>query len=161
MVVYELEVIDGPDKGAHGPFRINLYNASDKARAIAESQQAALCYVTGVFMLEDTVQLHNRPFVVDVEEQPLTPQQVAAQAEGKTVTPFTQVRKILDMDCNEPKGGQAQAPAAAPAPAAAGWGQGAAATPAASPAPAAAPAAAWSQGASAAASGGTPAWGKR
>lgn len=178
MIVFELEVIDGPAKGSHGPMRINLYSSSDKARAIAESQFSALCHATGVFMVQDTSQLHEVPFAVDVEAQSLTPQQVEKQQQGQTVTPFTQVRKILDINGNEPKGGAAapaqggqaawggaapaQAPAAAPAPAAGGWGGGGGQvqTPAASaPAPAAAPAAQWSQ--SSAPAGGAPAWGKR
>lgn len=167
MIVFELEVIDGPNIGAHGPFRLNVYSSSDKARSIAESQLSALCHATGVFMLQDTAQLHGIPFAVDVEAQTLTPQQVAQQAEGKTVTPFTQVRKILDINGNEPKGGghqqaaapaQQAAPSPAPAPAAA-WGGGAASTPAATPA--AAPAAsAWAQNASGGAAAGKPAWGK-
>lgn len=176
MIVFELEVIDGPGMGSHGVMRLNLYSSSDKARAIAESQFSALCYATGVFMVTDTSQLHDRPFAVDVEEQPLTPQQVEKKNAGETVRPFTQVKKILDIQGNEPKAHGQQAPAqqgawggaapaqqptqapAAPAPApAAAWGG---AAPAAQPAqaPAAAPAAAWGQQA---ASGGAPAWGKR
>lgn len=187
MVVYDLEVIDGPGKGQTGPYRVNLYNASDKARSIAESQQSALCYVTGKFLINDTAELHNIPFVVDVEEQILTPQQVAKQAAGEQVRPFTQVKKVLDINCNEPKGnGQAQ-PAPAPAPvqqqqapapaqaaqgawggqptnqaqapaqAPAAWG-GAASAPAPVQPPAQPPAQAWSQAPAAA---GQPAWGKR
>lgn len=179
MIVYDLEVTDGPNKGAKGPMRINLYSASDKARSIAETQQAALCYVTGKFLINDTAELHGIPFAVDVEEQTLTPQQVEKQSRGEQVRPFTQVRKILDISGNEPKGagnGQAQAAAPAAAPAAAwggqppaqapaqapaptqagGWGG---AAPAQSPAPAPAPAAGWNQ--NAAAPAGQPAWGKR
>jgi len=91
MIVYQLQVIDGPAKGAEGPYRVNLYNASDKARSIAESQMSALCYVTGKFMnvIGDTCELHNIPFVVEVKEQTLTPAQVEKKNNGETVTPFT------------------------------------------------------------------------
>lgn len=184
MIVYQLQVIDGPAKGAEGPYRVNLYNASDKARSIAESQQAALCYVTGVFLIQDTAQLHNIPFVVEVKEQALTLQQVEKKNAGETVTPFTQVVKVYDIQGNEPKGGAAQAAPAqhqqqapqqppvqqqAPAPAAGGWAPQAPQQPAAGawggggqvqhPAPAAPAAGGWAQGGSVAT--GKPAWGAK
>lgn len=184
MVVYELEVIDGPGKGSKGLMRINLYNASDKARQIAESQQAALCYVTGKFLINDTQELHGIPFAVDVGLQDLTPEQKVKQANGDTVTPFTQVNKILDIQGNEPRGaGNASAPPAqqqaaqppaaapaaqgtwggnnAPAPAANAWGGNAQAQ-AQPPAPAPA-AAGWQQGGNAQAGGATgkPSWGAK
>ena len=179
MIVYQLQVIDGPAKGAEGPYRVNLYNASDKARSIAESQQAALCYVTGVFLIQDTAQLHNIPFVVEVKEQALTLQQVEKKNAGETVTPFTQVHKVFDIQGNEPKGGAAQAPAQAPqqppaqqqapAPAAGGWASQAPQQPAAGAwggggqvqhtAPAAPAAGGWAQGGSVAT--GKPAWGAK
>ena len=148
MVVLELEVIDGPNKGAVGNMIINLYSSSDKARSIAESQFAALGYVTGVFMITDTAQLHGKPFAVDVQEQSLTSEQQAKKAAGETVTPFTQVRKILDMNGQEPKanGTASAAPANAPAPAA--WGG---ATPAQAPAQQQPAAGAWGGGQQAAA----------
>lgn len=184
-IIYELEAIDGPAMGRHHTMKVPVYSAGDKARAFGEARQSAICHVTGVFLVSDTAALHNIPFVVDVEEQALTSQQLEKQSKGESVSPFTQIKRILDINCNEPKaGGQAQpaqapaqAPAAAPAPAAGGWGgqppaQAPAAAPAAAwggsapaaqapaPAPAAAPAAAgWNQQAPAA--GGSPAWGKR
>ena len=141
MVVFELQVTDGPAKGASGPMRINLYNASDKARQIAEAQMSALCHATGVFMLQDTQQLHGIPFAVDVTEQPLTPQQVEKQQKGEKVTPFTQVSKILTANGELPgvQGGQQSQPQqSAPAQGnGGGWGQG---TQQNSPSPAPAPA---------------------
>lgn len=174
MVVFELEVIGGPNQGATGNMNINLYNASDKARTIAEGQMSALCHATGVYMLQDTSQLHNLPFAVEVVNQPLTAQQKEKQDRGETVTPFTQVRKILDYNGNEPKGAgqqqqqphQQQAPAPAPAPAQnAAWGGGQAAQAPAQQAQApaqqaAAPAAAWGQG-NAGGGAAKPSWGKQ
>lgn len=174
-IQFDLEVIDGPGKGASGALRVNLYSASDAARRIAESQFAALCYVTGVFMVEETAQLHNIPFAVDVVEQALTSDQQAKKAAGENVTPFTQVRKILDINGQEPKAqGQqpaqqtqqpAQQPAQAPAPQqpaqTAGWGAAPAQQPAQQPVqqqPAAT--GGWAQQ-PAQAAGGAPAWGKR
>lgn len=181
MVVFELQVIDGPSKGASGTWRINLYSASDKARAIAESTFSALCYAVNEFMVTHTEVLHGKPFAVVVGEQGLTDEQKVKQANGEKVTPFTEVKRVLNADGSEIKGGgQAQAPAPAPqqqyaapaqAPAAQqawGGGQQAAQAPAQgwggqpqgqAPAPAPAPAAGgWQQGAAA---GGKPSWGKQ
>jgi len=173
MLVFELLAIPGSEHaGATGFHRLNLYHANEKPRQIAESQLSALCHVTGVFMVQDTSQLHNIPFVVEVKAQPLTQSQIDKQAAGETVTPFTQVHKVFDMNGNEPgraAGQPAPAPApqqqyaAAPAPAPAAQGGWGAPPPAAAPAPAPAPAPAaggWSQQAAPAA-GAQPAWGKR
>lgn len=183
MVVYELQVIAGPKEGATGPLRLNLYSSSEQARHIAEKQFSALCHATGVYLVQDTSQLHNIPFGVVVTEQPLTAEQQAKKDAGQNVTPFTQVSRILRADGSDPAGPpanmqqQAAAPAPqqqyappAPAPAAAptGWAapapqQAPAPAPAAggwggAPAPAPAPAAGgWQQGAAA----GNPAWAKK
>lgn len=153
-----LRIIDGPNKGGEGVYRLNLYNASPKAAEIAHRQMSALCHVTGVFRVQQSEQLHNIPFVVEVEPQKDNPQ-------------YTQVSRVYDMAGNEPgkapqgqAGAQPQqqpqqfAPAPAPAPAAApaaAWGAPAQQQPAAAPAPAAG---GWNQAAPAAA-GGQPAWG--
>jgi hypothetical protein len=184
MVAFELEVIDGPARGAGGMWNVNLYSASDKARAIAEAQFSALCHATGQFLVNHTEELHGKPFAVVVTEQQLTPEQKVRQADGQTVKPFTQVSRILRADGSEVKGGgsapqvqqqapqqYAQQPAApvqpqqppaawggAPAqaqPTANGWGG---AAPAQQPAQAPAPAAGWQQGAPA---GNRPAWGAK
>lgn len=180
MVVFELLAIPGsPFAGATGLYRINLYNASDKARQIAEGQMSALCHVTGVFLINDTSQLHNVPFVVEITEQGLTKDQQEKKDAGQQVTPFTQVKKVYDMAGNEPGKAAGGAPTPAPAqqqqpaqqawvapaqqaPAATGWAAPAQQQPAQQqvPAPAAAPAQqGWTQQAPAA--GGAPAWGKR
>lgn len=152
MVVFELQCIGGAAQGQTGTLMLNLYNKSDKAREIAEKQLSALCHAVGVFLLQNTEQLHNIPFGVEVTTRPLTPEQIQKQQAGETVAPYTQVNKILDSNGNEPKasgqqqqqapapqqqqaaqqpagnggwGGGQQQPAqqaAAPAPAAGGWG---------------------------------------
>lgn len=161
FLLLTLRIIDGPAKGQSGAYRLNLYNASQKAAEIAHRQMSALCHVIGVFRVQSSEQLHNLPFVVEVEPQKDTPQ-------------YTQVVRVFDMAGNEPgkapanngaaaqpqqfqqpQQQQPQQPAAAPA--AAAWGQPAQGQPA--PAPAAAPAAAWQQGGGQPAAGGQPAWG--
>lgn len=184
-VAFSLRIIDGPNTGQTGAYRLNLYHADAKTAEIANRQLSALCYVTGVMQLQDTQALHNIPFVVEVTQQKLTAEQQTAQASGQQVTPYTQVSRVYYMDGREPgKEGQSPpaaqpmvsapaAPVASPAgPAGGAWaaGPGAPAGPApvagaawgpAAPAPATADA--WQQGAAPAApagAAGKPAWGR-
>lgn len=161
-----LKIIDGPQQGTVGAYRLNLYHSNQQTVEIAHRQLSAVCHVTGQFMLQDSAQLHNIPFIVEVGPQ-------------KNDAQYTEVKKVFDINGNEPgKAGQGQAPqqpaqqpqtgfapqqqAPAQQPAAA-WGapQGAPAwgnqqQPAQQPAQAPAAAPGWQQGASA---GATPPWG--
>lgn len=87
-IQYVLQVQQGEHAGRKGAYRMNMYNSSDAARRVAESQQSALCHVTGVFQLQDTQQLHNIPFLIDV----------VAQADPK----YTEVKAVYDINGNEP-----------------------------------------------------------
>jgi len=69
---------------------LNLWNASDKAKEIAQSQQSALCFVTGVFYVEDTQALHNIPFYVEVAKQ-------------KNDEKYNEVRAVFDVNGCAPK----------------------------------------------------------
>lgn len=150
MLVLDLAITDGPNKGQTGAYRLNLYNPNQQAAQIAQRQLSAICHVTGVFKVSDSSQLHNIPFVVEVgyqkgeEPGPNNP-----DAKG-----YTEVKKVFDMHGNEPgkkpanatpqPAAQSFAPPSAPpaqqAPAGPGWSAPAAQTP-----PPAAPAApAWS-----------------
>jgi len=106
FVSLALLIIDGPLKGATGPYRLNLYNASETSVRIAKSQLSALCYVTQRFQLgqngTDLSPLFNVPFIVEV----------APQADER----YTEIKKVFDINGNAPKaqgGGntQPQAPA--------------------------------------------------
>lgn len=147
FLLLNLTIVDGPNAGMSGPYRLNIYNANDKAREIAHRQLSALCHVIGVYSVKDSVQLHNIPFMVEVGNQRLTQEQEEKAKKGEAVEPFTEVKKVFDINGNEPrKGGQ---PAAAPAAStdSAAWGAAPAPTatapaaeapaPAANPAPAA------------------------
>ena len=101
-LAFVLEVIDGPARGERGIMRLNLYSSSEKAKIRAQGQASALSHVTGIYKWQDTNLLHNKPFVVDVGTSQLTDEQKTAQLAGQSVTPFTQVNKILDMQGNEP-----------------------------------------------------------
>lgn len=70
MLILTLEVIDGPNKGLTGPYRLNLFNQSQEAVKIAFQQLSALCHVIGVpGLADDTTPLHGKPFQVLVQMQ--------------------------------------------------------------------------------------------
>jgi hypothetical protein len=101
----ELQIVDGPQAGTTGPYRLNLYNANEKAKEIAHKQLSAICHCVGVYNIADSQQLHGIPFIVEVGLQ----KSPEAQEKG-----YTEVKKVFDRNGNEPgKQGQ-QAPAAAP-----------------------------------------------
>lgn len=85
----DLLITDGPQKGASGAYRINLYHSNLTTVQIAQKQLSAVCHVTGVFMLQDSTQLHNIPFVVEVGPQ-------------KSDAQYTEVKKVFDVNGNEP-----------------------------------------------------------
>uniref|UniRef100_A0AAU7YTV8 SsDNA binding protein n=1 Tax=Stenotrophomonas phage vB_SmaS_QH3 TaxID=3229738 RepID=A0AAU7YTV8_9CAUD len=104
-----LRIIDGPQAGTTGAYRLNLYHTNQQTVEIAHRQLSAICHVVGVFMVQDSSQLHNLPFLVEVGPQ-------------KNDPAYTEVKKVYDMNGNEPgKAGQGAAPAQPQQPA--GFGQ--------------------------------------
>jgi hypothetical protein len=155
-----LKVIDGPATGTIGAYRLNLYHNNPQTVQIAHQQLSAVSHVIGVFQFADSQALHGKPFIIEVQPQ-------------KNNAQYTEVKKVFDMNGNEP-GKQGNGPAAsAPMQGAqgGGFGQGAQQQPAAgqggfaqggqaAPAGNAAPAAGgWQQGGQAAAPAGNPAGG--
>lgn len=105
-----LRIIDGPQAGTTGAYRLNLYHTNQQTVEIAHRQLSAVCHVIGVFQINDSSQLHGIPFLIEVGPQKNDPQ-------------YTEVKKVFDMNGNEPgKAGQGAAPAQ-PQQAAAGFGQ--------------------------------------
>lgn len=103
-----LKIIDGPAQGTTGAYRLNLYHSNQKTVEIAHRQFSAVCHVVGVFKVADSSALHNIPFVVEV----------GMQKDGQ----YTEVKKVMDMQGNEP--GKAPAPQGAAAPQGGGFGGG-------------------------------------
>lgn len=103
MLVLTLQIIDGPAKGQKGAYRLNLYNQSQQAVEIAHRQLSAVCHAIGVFQVQDSQQLHNVPFMVDVTLQ----KDPEAAKKG-----YTEVSRVYDRNGNEPgkppQGGAAQ-----------------------------------------------------
>jgi len=94
-----LKIIDGPQAGTTGAYRLNLYHSNQQTVEIAHRQFSAVCHVVGVFNVQDSGQLHNIPFIVEVGPQKNDPQ-------------YTEVKKVFDINGNEPgKAGQGNAPA--------------------------------------------------
>ena len=93
-----LRIIDGPQQGTTGAYRLNLYHSNQQTVEIAHRQLSAICHVIGVFQVTDSSQLHNLPFLIEVGPQKNDPQ-------------YTEVKKVFDMNGNEP--GKAGAGAAA------------------------------------------------
>ena len=155
-----VKLIDGPQTGATGAYRLNLYHSNPQTAEIAHRQLSAICHCVGVFNVQDSSQLHNIPFIIEVGLQ---------KGEEAAQKGYTEVKKVFDINGNEPgKAGQG-APAAQPQqqPAAQGggaWGGQPAQQPAAQPqgnAPAwggGQPAQQQPQGAPA---GDAPAWGQQ
>ena len=155
-----VKIIDGPQTGTTGAYRLNLYHSNPQTAEIAHRQLSAICHCVGVFNVQDSSQLHNIPFIAEVGLQ---------KGEEAAQKGYTEVKKVFDINGNEPgKAGQG-APAAQPQqqPAAQGggaWGGQPAQQPAAQPqgnAPAwggGQPAQQQPQGAPA---GNAPAWGQQ
>lgn len=96
-----LRIIDGPQAGTTGAYRLNLYHSNQQTVEIAHRQLSAICHVIGVFQVTDSSQLHGLPFLIEVGPQKNDPQ-------------YTEVKKVFDMNGNEP--GKAGAGAAAAQP---------------------------------------------
>lgn len=111
---FNLRIEEGDFKGVTGVDRLNLYNNSVKAVEIAQKRLSAYCHVTGQFQLGadgcDVSVLFNIPFYIEVTPQKLTKEQEDAKARGETVTPYTEIKKLFDINGNEPgkSGGQNQ-----------------------------------------------------
>ncbi len=98
-----LKIIDGPAAGTTGAYRLNLYHSSQQTVEIAHRQLSAVCHVVGVFNVQDSAQLHNIPFMVEVGLQ---------KGEEAAQKGYTEVKRVFDVHGNEPgKAGQGQAPA--------------------------------------------------
>lgn len=146
FLAFLLRCVEGPMTGKEHTDRLNLHNQNPKTVEIANGQLSAYCHVLGRFAFQATEELHNIPFLVDVDWQKGN-EPSAEKPEGG----FTQVTAVYDVNGNAPgKAGQGKPVAAAPV-----------AVPVAAPAvaPAAPLPAAWQQKDAAPANNG--AWGNR
>jgi Protein of unknown function (DUF669) len=120
-------ILDGPVAGKMLFWNINVQHENPVATQIGQEQLSALCYAVGVLQITDTIQLHGRPFVVDVDIQ-------------KGDDRYNEIRGYFREDGSPIQATPAQAANPAPSTPPA-WAQHAQPAPApAQPAPAAAPA---------------------
>ena len=63
----EMQVVSGEASGRRHWERLNVDNPNKQAEEIAKEALAALCFAVGVTDVEDTVQLHDIPFVAHIE----------------------------------------------------------------------------------------------
>ncbi|WUU86596.1 single strand DNA binding protein [Acinetobacter phage vB_AbaSi_W9] len=104
-VQFDVQIIDGDLNGVTGAYRLNLYHSSPQASEIAHRRLSALCHVCGVLgSIQDTAQLHNIPFMIEVVKQ--------TKGEGAEKG-YTEVSKVFDANGNEPKQGGNSAAAVA------------------------------------------------
>ena len=62
----EMQVLSGDQSGRRHWERLNLDNPSKKTVEIAEEQLARLCAALGLAQIEDSEELHDRPFIATV-----------------------------------------------------------------------------------------------
>lgn len=89
-MVLQLEVIDGPAKGAKGDENLTLQHSNPTVVRISSEQLTAICHVVGLPNgFQNTEELHGKPFVVEVAPQKDKPE-------------YTEVIGVFDMQGNEP-----------------------------------------------------------
>lgn len=99
----KLAVVEGPFHGKTQMLRFNLHNTNPKTVEIANEQLSALCHAIGVFQMVDTAQLHDKPFLIDVDWQKGN---APGEAKGGETGGYTEVKAIYDLGGNKPgKGG--------------------------------------------------------
>lgn len=160
MLILEASCMDEGMAGKRLTIRLNVQNPNPQAVEIAYRDLSAICYVTGQLQIQDSQQLHGRPFRIRLEKLPRSDDPAKFNNE---------IRAYMDVNGNPPgaatgaAGAPPAPPSAPPAPPPAAPAAPQAAPPAAPPATPAAPPAAqpWQQpqgAAPAAAPAGTPPW---
>ena len=128
MLVLTMTSTEAEMRGKTIVARLNVNNPNPTAVEIAMRELSAICHVVGVLNVQDTQQLHGRPFKISVDKE---------ERNDKPGSFSNNIVAYMDINGNPPGKGGAGAPAAPAAPA-----QPAAPAPAQPAAPAPAPAAA-------------------
>lgn len=111
MLVLKIQVFEGPMQGQEQIERLLLWHVNPLTIEIANKKFSAYCHVIGILNVQDTVQLHNRPFLIDVDWQ-----DGQAPTQEKPDGGFTEIKALYDTNGNAPgknRGGvqqQGQAP---------------------------------------------------
>lgn len=137
----EFNIVDGPDgvKGRKWWNNLNISNANKTAEDIANAELSAICKAVGILTPQDSVELHNKPMVIDFGYTPEGNdkkgkfQKASNFAKGyapvgpgmvnATNAPITGTQTPIGFSTPAANGPQLQAAAAAPAmPATPPWG---------------------------------------
>ena len=103
MLKLTIRAVEGPDNGKSMDLRFMMIWPSDPGVADGGNKRlSAVCHVTGKYAFQDTQELHNIPFYVDVEPQKKNPQ-------------YQEVVKLYDLNGKSPGDPAGQPAAAAPA----------------------------------------------
>jgi len=70
IIAIKNQIIDGPFKGKTILSNLNYKNQNATAQNIGHAQLSAICHATGVLTPQDTQQLHNIPFGIEVDVTP-------------------------------------------------------------------------------------------
>lgn len=117
-----IEVLQDGYRGRKVWARLNVQHSNPKAETIAQQQLRELCDSIGVVRMQDTVELHNKPFSVKVKIRKDDTGQYEDQNEVNGFKPLIQGSPTSMMPMpggTFPTPSRAAAPAAAPAAAAA------------------------------------------
>jgi hypothetical protein len=108
----EMQVISGEHSGRRHWERLNLDNPSQQTVKIAQEQLARLCMALRLDNVEDSVELHDTPFVAEV----------GIDKKDPTRNVIWNYRAAVDAPAAKPAAPAKPAPAAAPAKSARPWG---------------------------------------
>lgn len=103
MLIFTYTITQGDHRGKRVIDRLNIQNPNQTAMEIAYGQLSAISHVIGRLRWQDTAELHNSPFKIEVAEVP------RADDPSKT---GNEIKRYMDA-----QGNGAQAQGAAPAPA--------------------------------------------
>lgn len=108
MLVLTMTSTEAEMRGKTIVARLNVNNPNPTAVEIAMRELSAICHVVGVLNMQDTQQLHGRPFKISVDKE---------ERNDKPGSFSNNIVAYMDINGNPPGKGGAGAPAA-PAPAA-------------------------------------------
>lgn len=66
LLKIKVQIVDGPYKNRTVIDRFNLWNASDKAKTIAEQQFKKVCEAVNVMKPKDSSELHMKPLMIKI-----------------------------------------------------------------------------------------------
>ena len=88
MLVLNVLIIEGPNAGVTGAYRLNMWHSNPQTVEIAKRQLSSICHVTGRLQLNDTSDLHGARFIGKVVKQKVAP--------GQEDKGYTEIKGVYD-----------------------------------------------------------------